>query len=144
VNKLKYRKAWRFPEQVEDFIASQCKGFTVHVMNGNSALGDIRIDAYSENTDIRADAFHLPLKDAVADTVVCDPPWMMDYRYKSKFILEFKRILKFGGILVFNAPWNPKSPGLPIEAIYVPEWQLMTYNHIALVFIARKVKQTFI
>lgn len=125
-------------------MAAQCKGYTVHVMNGNSNLGNLRIDAYTQNTDIRADALSLPLKDAVADTVVCDPPWMMDYRLKPKLMSELRRILKFGGILVFNAPWSPKSPGLPIETVYVPEWQLMTYYHIALVFIARKVKQTFI
>ncbi|GAI35399.1 unnamed protein product [marine sediment metagenome] len=144
MNRLKYRKAWRFPEQVEDFIASHCKGYVVNVMCGNSTLGGLRIDAYTQNIDIRADAFHLPLKDAIADTVVCDPPWGMDILIKPAFIRELERIIKLGGILVFYAPWNPKSPGLPIEAVYVPEWQLMTYHRISLIFIARKVKQKFI
>jgi len=144
VNKLKFRKVWRFPEQVEDFIASQCKGFTVHVMNGNSALGDLRIDAYTTNTDIRADVFHLPLKDAIADTVVCDPPWMMDYKFKPALASELRRILKFGGIMVFRAPWSPKIPGMLIEVVYVPEWQLMNSYNIGLVFIVRKIKQKFI
>ena len=141
MNLLKYRKAWRFPEQVEKFIAAQCEGFTVHIMNGESELGDLRIDKYSENTDIRADAFCLPLKDGIADTVVCDPPWSMNNTDKSGFMRELRRVLRVGGKLVFNSTWNPKCPGLPVEAIYVPERQLMTFNHISLIFIARKVKK---
>jgi len=143
-NKLKYRKAWRFPQPVEYFIASQCHGFTVHLMNGDSNLGDLRIDKYSQNTDIIADAFHLPLKDQTADTVVCDPPWSMDNRDKPKLLAEIFRTLKFGGTLIFNSTWSPKMPGLPIEKVYVPERQLMTFQHISLIFIAKKVKQRFI
>lgn len=140
MNKLKYRKAWRFPQAVEDFIVAQCDGFTVHIMNGDSQLGDLRIDKYSENTDIRADVLLLPLKDEVADTVVCDPPWSMDNRDKPKLMREIRRILKFGGKLIFNSTWNPKCPGLPVETIYVPERQLMTFQHISLIFISRKIK----
>lgn len=143
-NKLKYRKAWRFPEAVEDFIAAQCEGFTVHIMNGESQLGDLRIDKFSENTDIRADALCLPLRNEIADTVVCDPPWFMDNRDKPKLMSEIRRILKFGGKLIFNSTWNPKCPGLPVETVYVPERQLMTFQHISLIFIARKVKSKFI
>ena len=144
MNKLKYRKAWRFPEAVEDFIAAQCEGFVVHIMNGDSQLGDLRIDKYSDNTDIRADALQLPLKDEVADTVVCDPPWSMDNRDKPKLMLEIKRILKFGGKLIFNSTWNPKCPGLPVETIFVPERQLMTFQHISLIFVSRKIKSRFL
>jgi len=143
-NKLKYRKAWRFPEAVEDFIASQCEGFTVHVMNGESQIGDLRVDLYSKNTDIHADALNLPLADELADTVVCDPPWEMDNRAKPKLVSELRRILKFGGKLIFNSTWSPKCPGMPIETIYVPERQLMTFQHISLVFIARKVRRNLI
>ena len=139
-NKLKYRKAWSWPQRVEDFIASQARGFTIHVMNGNSKLGDLRIDKYSEDTDIRGDALALPLKDEVADTVICDPPWAMDDRLKIKLLSEIRRILKFGGLLILNATWSPKMPGMVIEEILVPEWQLMTFHHIALIFKVRKVK----
>lgn len=140
MNKLRYRKAWRFPDAVEDFIASQCEGFTVHIMNGESQLGHLRLDKFSLKTDIRADALHIPLKDEIADTVVCDPPWSMDNRDKPKLMLEIKRVLKFGGKLIFNSTWNPKCPGMPVETIYVPERQLMTFQHISLIFISRKVK----
>ena len=142
-NNLKYRKAWSWPQQVEDFIASKSNGFTVHVMCGQSRLGDLRIDRFTESCDIRADALHLPLKDCIADTVVSDPPWGMDDRDKYKLMVEIRRILKVGGQLILNSPWNPKSPGLVVEEIWVPEWQLMTFQHIALIFVARKVRGMF-
>lgn len=144
-NTLRYRKAWRFPEAVEDFIASQCEGYTVHVMCGESQLGNLRIDKYVETADIHADVLEgLPIGDEVADTVVCDPPWTMDNRDKPRLMSEIRRILKFGGKLIFNSTWNPKCPGLPVETIYVPERQLMTFQHVALIFIARKVKKSLL
>jgi hypothetical protein len=143
-NKLKYRQAWGWPQRVEDFIASRARGFTVHLMNGSSKFGDLRIDRYTETTDIKADALCLPLKSEVADTVVCDPPWDMDVRLRIKLMDEIRRILKFGGQLIFNSRWSPKCPGLPIEEIWVPEWQLMTFHDIALIFVSRKIRKGLI
>lgn len=139
-NPIKWRPAWVFPQHVEDFIASQCRGFTVHVMNGRSKLGDLRIDMFTDETDVRGDAFALPLKDRCADTVVCDPPWGLDYRIRGRLLYELRRIIRPGGRLVFNAPWSPKLPGLPIESIYVPDRQLMSFHQLALVFVSRKIK----
>jgi len=140
-NKLKYRKAWSWPQQVEDFIGARAEGYTVHVMCGESQLGDLRIDKFVETADIRADVFDgLPIENEVADSVICDPPWDMDYTLKPKLIAELRRIIKFGGILIFNAPWCPKCPGLALEEIWCPTYQLMTFTHIALIFVCRKVK----
>ena len=142
MNKLKYRKAWHWPDQVADFIGYQAQGFTIHIMNGESQLGDLRIDRYSENTDIRADALWLPIKSEVADTVISDPPWDMDYTLKPRLMSEIRRILKFGGRLIFNAPWCPKCPGLALEEIWCPTYQLMTFTHISLIFVCRKIKSS--
>ncbi len=141
MNPMKYRPAWRFPGGTESFIRGLCRGFTVHVMNGMSKLGNVRIDMYSHDTDVRADALQLPLKDECADTVVCDPPWNMDYALKPKLMRELTRVLKPGGRLIFNAPWTPKCPGMPVESVHVPEWQLMSFQHLALVFISRKIRR---
>jgi len=140
MNKLKYKKAWSWPEQVEDFIRARAEGFTIHVMNGQSSLGQLRVDKFTENTDIRADALWLPIRSEVADTVISDPPWDMDYVLKPRLISEMRRILKFGGTLIFNAPWCPKCPGMALLEIWCPTWQLMTFTHISLIFVLRKVK----
>lgn len=140
MNKMRYRKAFRWPRQTEAFIRSRARGFTIHVCNGESLLGDLKIDRYTNNTDIRADARYLPLKDAIADTVVCDPPWEMQYHLRGQLVKELRRILKPGGILLFNAPWSPKQPGLIVQEILVPEYQLMWFRNIALLWVCRKTR----
>lgn len=135
----KFIKAWAWPSEVEEFLRERSIGFTIHVCNGSSHLGDLTIDKYMP-ADIIGDMYNLPLKTGIADTVICDPPWGMDYVYKPKLMTELRRILKFGGQLIFNAPWCPKCPGLALEEIWVPTWQLMTFTHITLIWVARKVK----
>lgn len=140
MNNLRYRKAFRWPGQVEAFIRSRANGFVINVCNGESMLGDLRIDRFSDNTDIRADAGYLPLKGDIADTVICDPPWELPYHLRGRLVKELRRILKPGGILLFEAPWSPKQPGLPVEEILVPEYQLMWFRNIALLWVCRKTR----
>lgn len=140
MNKVRYREAWRWPGYVEQFVRARAKGFVVHVCNGQSSLGDLRIDAFSANTDIIADGRYLPLKDEIADTVVCDPPWEMQYHHRGKLVKELRRILKPGGQLIFNAPWSPKQPGLKVDEIRVPEYQLMWFRNISLVWLCTKIR----
>lgn len=140
MNKMRYRKVWRWPDTVEGFIRSRARGFVVHVCSGESDIGDLKIDLYSDKADIKADAFNLPLDDDVADTVVCDPPWELQYHLRGKLVKELRRILKPGGTLLFNAPWSPKQPGLMVEEIMVPEYQLIWFRNLAMCFICRKVK----
>lgn len=140
-NKVKYKQAWAWPGYVEDFIRSKSMGYTVHVCCGQSQLGDLRIDKYVESADIIADVLSgLPLPSEIADTVISDPPWDMDYQDRSPLIIELRRILKFGGKLIFNSRWCPKCPGLAIEEIWIPTYQLFTFHDLAMIFVARKLR----
>jgi len=140
MNKMRYRKAWRWPATVEGFIRSRARGLVIHVCSGDSQLGDLRIDRYNHNANVVGDFNHLPIKDDIADTVVCDPPWELQYHLRGQLAKELRRILKPGGTLIFNAPWSPKQPGLMIEEIMVPEYQLMWFRNLAFCFICRKTK----
>lgn len=140
MNNLRYRKAWRFPGPVERFIGSLCTGFIIHIANGDSTFGSLRLDMYSANTDIKADFFALPFKDDIADTVLCDPPWHMNNNHKPRLLRELRRVLKFGGRLVFNSTWSPKCAGLRVDTIWVPEYQLMSGSHLSLIFQCTKLK----
>ena len=140
MNPLRYRPAWRWHYSTSQFMSSHAHGFTVHLFNGHSKLGNLRIDKFSPETDLTADACFLPLKDESVDTVLADPPWTMDNTIKGLFVSEIRRVLRPGGSLYLVAPWSPKMPGLRIERIYVPEAQLMRWKHVHLIFHARKVK----
>jgi len=142
-NNLHYRKAWRWPKDTEEYIRSRAEGFTLHVCNGDSAFGDLRIDLYSQNTDIKADMNHLPIREESVDTVVCDPPWALDNRLRLKLVTEFRRVLKFGGLLILNAPWCPKVPRLSIQEVLIPSRQLMMSKNITLLWLLRKNKSSF-
>lgn len=142
-NNLKYIPAWRWPSDVEAFIRTRAQGFTLHVCNGNSSLGDLRIDRFSQHTDIIADMHHLPIKEESFDSVICDPPWALDNRLRIHLITEFRRVLKWGGILILNAPWCPKIPRLAIQEVLVPSRQLMMAKNIALLWLLRKTKSSF-
>ena len=139
-NKMKYREAWRWPQAVEGFIRSRAQGLTIHVCSGMSQIGDVRIDIDGHNANVRGDFNQLPVKDDIADTVVCDPPWELQYHLRGKLVKELRRIIKPGGQLLFLAPWSPKQPGLIVESIMVPEYQLMWFSNIALCWICRKVR----
>ena len=116
----KYKKAWSWPADVEEFMKARAIGFTVHVCNGASQLGNLRIDKFTP-ADIKADMMFLPLKTGCADTVICDPPWGIAYHQRFRIVAELRRILRIGGVLLFNAPWIPRVPGLNVEEIWIRE-----------------------
>ena len=116
----KFIKAWAWPTEVEDFLKARAKGFTIHICNGTSHLGDLTIDKYMP-ADIIGDAYNLPIKTGVADTVICDPPWGIPRHKRHQLLFELRRVLKMGGCLLFNAPWLPRAPSLKLEEIWVAE-----------------------
>jgi len=142
-NNLHYIKAWRWPKDVEDYIKTRAEGLTLHICNGESNFGDLRIDRYSPNTDIRADMFRLPIREECFDTIACDPPWALDCKLRLRLVTEFRRVLKWGGLLILNAPWCPKIPRMAIDEVLVPSRQLMMSKNICLLWLLRKTKSSF-
>ena len=120
IGRRQFIKAWAWPSEVEEFLGTRAKGFTVHVCNGSSKLGDLTIDKYMP-ADVIGDMYSLPIKTGVADTVICDPPWGIPWHVRHKLLFELRRILKLGGSLLFNAPWMPRVPGLELKEIWVSE-----------------------
>lgn len=124
---------------MENFIASRKEGFSIHVCCGSSPLGDLRIDKYLDNVDIKADMLQLPIKTGVADTVICDPPWKTDGKVRATLSYELRRVLRLGGKLIFNALWFPLVPGLTLEEAYFrPDYS--RFAQCSLLFIMRKTR----
>jgi len=140
IGRRKFIKCWSWPGEVEAFLREQSRGFTIHVCNGSSNLGDVTIDKYMP-ADILGDMFALPIKTGVADTVICDPPWGIGRDKRMKFICELRRILKVNGRLLFNAPWIPHVPGLKLLEVWIAV-SLMPQNDCGIIAISEKMAES--
>ncbi|MDP2363162.1 MAG: hypothetical protein Q8M94_05270 [Ignavibacteria bacterium] len=100
-----------------------------HICNGCSGIGNIRLDKtviemkenhiaeeyqkYIAPCNVRGDFNHLPFKDGVAGSVICDPPY--DYNFTDETLInELVRISKPKAKIIFIAPWIPRSPVIKI------------------------------
>lgn len=140
IGKRKFIKAWAWPGEVKAFLKEHCSGFTVHICNGSSHLGDLTIDKYMP-ADIIGDMFNLPLQTGVADTIICDPPWGIPRHVRPKLLFELRRVLKLGGCLLFNAPWMPRVPGLQLDEVWVSE-SVFPNNDCGVITVSVKTKSS--
>lgn len=136
----KFLKAWAWPSEVEDFLKARAIGFTIHVCNGSSHLGDLTIDKYMP-ADVLGDMYQLPVRTSIADIVICDPPWGIPRHVRHKLLFELRRVLKFGGSLLFNAPWMPRVPGLELREIWVSE-SIYPNNDCGVISVSIKVRES--
>ncbi len=116
--KDRYKKAWSWPKDIEDFIRARAQGRILHVCCGTSLLGDIKVDAFVQGPDIITKDIRECNFQSEFDTVISDPPWAMDYRARPSFIRTCRNALKIGGHLIFNAPWVPKYYGLQLQEVW--------------------------
>lgn len=138
---LKYKKAWSFPERTEKFIKSKSSGKILHVCCGSSKFGDVRIDIEPQDKGvIKADIFHLPIKEQSFDTVICDPPWHIPYHLRTKIHYELRDACKMGGIIIFNAPWVPNIKHCRLLDIFVG-LRSFTMANISLITIYQKYQE---
>jgi len=142
IGRRNFIKSWAWPGEVETFLAEKAQGFTIHVCSGSSDLGDLTIDQFMPAM-VKGDMYNLPIKTGIADTVICDPPWGIARHVRMKLIYELRRILKVGGILLFNAPWLPHVPGLKIIEVWVAV-SIMPQNDCGVITIAQKVTESFL
>lgn len=83
-----------WPREVEAFIESLIVGSSLHVCCGKSSIGDIRLDLYEENIDVRADASRLPFSADSFDTVFSDPPYNGKFQWNHDMLSEMGRVAK--------------------------------------------------
>ncbi|MEM3670026.1 MAG: methyltransferase domain-containing protein, partial [Nitrososphaerota archaeon] len=109
----------------EKFINNFLVSPSLHVFCGESRLGDVRVDLFTD-ADVRADGFRLPFRDNVFMSIVSDPPWNMPYHLRPRLAKEFFRVLRPGGKLILNAPWCFGLSSLLLEEVYyamAPAWR---------------------
>lgn len=126
--KYRFKKAWSWPEDVEKFLSSLLLSPSLHVCCGASKLGDVKVDLYYEAKNIiRADMFNLPFRDNYFASVLTDPPWHLAYHLRPRLGKELCRVIRPGGVLIFNSPWRlGLTKSLNLEAVYfsdAPMWR---------------------
>jgi len=121
---VKHKIVGGFSNALKKKIRERARGRVIHLCSGEWNFG-ITIDLITK-ADIKADVCYLPLRDNVADTLICDPPYdkeaarqygypMPSYR---KILREAARITRPGGHIAFLSLITPQKPkGTVIEAI---------------------------
>jgi len=83
-----------WPKEIEEFLGTQLVGFTLHVCCGMSKLGDIRLDLYQPNIDIKASMDRLPFGNESFDTVLVDPPYNSKFQIMHDMLSELCRVAR--------------------------------------------------
>jgi hypothetical protein len=108
MSEMKFKTAWAWPSHVDEYMRQNLRSPSLHVFNGSSRLGDVKIDLHT-NATIRADALHLPIRDNSFQTVFGDPPWNIPKHLRSRIMYELRRVLRVSGELILNANWYPNN-----------------------------------
>lgn len=107
-----FQDAWRWPDDVERWVREQLPdGEVLNSPCGQTQFGDIRVDKDPRHRpDVVADMWNLPFEPCRFDAVVSDPPWKgINYFQRWSHFFELLRVTKPGGLVIYNATWEPWS-----------------------------------
>ena len=112
----RFSQGWAWPPDVREWVEEHIDGYTLNICAGRSRIGDVKVDMDPRlDPDVVADMNDLPFEHGTFDSVVSDPPWNLDYFDRREPFYEAVRMLKPGGILIYNAPWKPTSSWVTLE-----------------------------
>ena len=83
-----------WPEDVEKFIEEQIVGTSLHVCCGKSKIGDVRVDLFEADADVKCDANRLPFGTDSFDTVFIDPPYNGKFQWNHDMLSQMGRVAK--------------------------------------------------
>lgn len=108
-----------WPEAVEAYLQEQLIGRTLHICCGKSQLGDVRLDLFEEDVDIKADANRLPFADLSFDTVLIDPPYNGKFQWNHDMLNELHRLAMIR--IVFQHWFSPVNKNGQFKKAHVFE-----------------------
>lgn len=140
VRQLQFRPAFRWEQEVEDFVKDRIKGYTLNVPCGHSKLGDVRLDL-DPNLSMRGayDFFKDELKypKNTFDTVISDPPWKVGHYFRPKLFFSLVDVCKVGGTIIYNATWIPTSKCVELKEVWIR--QSSQFSNVSIISVFEKV-----
>ena len=152
----KLRKAWIWDKDIEEFIENKLKDYLgslegKRILNcpcGKSRIGthfcDLDKEIFTEE-ELRdeehyrvADMRNLPYPNDYFDAAISDPPWKLNYFQRFRPYYELTRVVKNGGIILYNATWIPYSKRDEILEVYVR--QDVAFGQASILSVIRVVK----
>ena len=127
--------AWIWPGTVKQYVELKMTGKVLNVPCGANSLGDVCGDAEPQRPGvIPMDMAALPFLDESFDTVVSDPPWKIDFYHRWKPFLEAVRVVKVGGLVIYNATWVPWSKQVELLETVIRQDEYFATGSIISVF----------
>jgi len=115
---------WVFNLKLCEWFSSRAKGKTLHLCCGRTHFNfavNVDVDRQS-NADIIADMFHLPFRNNIFDTVICDPPYTLAIHRRTKWIKEMWRVIKkkTGSKILLKTDFIPYfGPNVELTELYI-------------------------
>lgn len=141
-NHLKFRSAFVWEQEIEDFVREHIKGYSLNVPCGSCLLGDERLDI-DPNLAMR-EAYNmfknkLPYDNSTFDTVISDPPWKIGHYFRPRLFFELVRVCKIGGRIIYNAVWIPDSKHIKLISTHIR--QSANFGNVSIISIFEKISK---
>lgn len=118
-----YRPAWGFKGSTKAKILSEledCPRPVLHIPCGASNIGDVKADLFHPGAQVKCDVEALPFRNV--GTILSDPPWGLPVDVRQRWISQFFKALRPGGVLLLYAPWFPHYRRLELERAWVRQF----------------------
>lgn len=83
-----------WPSEIEEFLEDRLIGFSLHICCGKSKLGDVRLDLYESDVNIKASMDRLPFTNQSFNTVLIDPPYNSKFQIMHDMLEELSRVAR--------------------------------------------------
>jgi len=145
--RFKFQETWVFPKEVTWFVKETMKRLHTtqksycHVFCGKSKIGGLRIDINKKlKPNLVADVLDLPkiLGENSQENLLADEPWEIPYQKRRHYSYAMRDIVKPGGYLILNAPWDPWVKGLKLIEVWKVRQAYNSYRDLVDFWIFKK------
>ena len=113
-----YVPAFSWPPSVERFLVEIIREAPLlNVCSGRTCFGDVRVDRYHPDAQVKADWTLLPFAHDSFGAVFADPPW--NFAYREACALFIREALRIAPVAYLMAPWVYGAAWAPLTHCWV-------------------------